>query len=113
VARRKQKTTVQKNKLPVYTRRLPSGQLNCIVDLRTLGGKRKYKTYSDLEYTRLYAEQAWLERQNQGIEAFNIPPHLKLEAKRCAERLQPHGATLTQAVDYYLEHAVRFTDAPM
>jgi integrase len=83
-----------------------------MVDRRSLGGEPKWKTCSNKKDAETYARQAWIERQNQGIEVFRTPQALKLEAMRCQERLKPHGITITQAVDYYLEHVARFADAP-
>jgi len=91
MARRKR--AVRKNSLPIYTRTLPSGQINCMVDRRTLGGEPKWKTFFNKDNAEIHAHQAWIERQNQGIEVFRTPQELKLEAMRCQGRLKPRVLT--------------------
>ncbi len=77
-----------------------------------INGDRKTKGFKNKSDADLYAKQKFLERQNQGIKVFGIPEEIKLEAQRCIDRLKPHGVTLTQAVDYYMQNAIRYEDAP-
>ena len=43
----RRKRAVRKNSLPIYTRTLPSGQINCVFDRQTLGGEPKWETFSN------------------------------------------------------------------
>lgn len=54
----------------------------------------------------LYAEQKLIERTNQGTASLALPHELRLEAVEARKRLEPLGATLTQAVEFFLQHHV-------
>ena len=43
-------------------------------------------------------------RQQVGREAFILPFNLRFEALTCANKLKPHNASLSQAVEFFLEH---------
>ena len=45
-------------------------------------------------------------RKKQGDDAVSISAGLREEALRCHTKLEPLGATLTQAVEYYIRHAL-------
>jgi hypothetical protein len=51
-----------------------------------------------------YVEQKEIELLNQGREAVQFPSWLRIEAQQGQERLQPHGKTISDAVDFYLQH---------
>ena len=78
----------------------------CSSDLRI---RERFKT---LEAAEERAEAIRSQYREQGKAAFTMPTDLRLEATRCAEKLQPHGVTLTDVVDYYLKHVVTYRTAP-
>jgi integrase len=75
-----------------------------MVDARRDGrGERLfYKTKGEAETK---ADQLRTADRNSGREAFAIPAKLREEALECAALLAPAGATLREAVEYYLSHA--------
>ena len=48
--------------------------------------------------------QKRIEAHNLGQKAFELPDEAKLDAAKCLKRLSPYGKTLSNAVDFYLEH---------
>lgn len=62
----------------------------------TAEGKREAETFLQLAKIKL---------ENEGTAAFSIPETLRIEAVNCQRLLQPLGATLTEAVSFFLKHA--------
>jgi len=56
--------------------------------------------------------QARIARENEGVAAFSLTAETRAEAAKCLEWLRPYGAGLSEAVQYYVEHVLRFCDAP-
>ena len=96
----------------VYTRTYPSGQVAYIVDLGFVNGKRERHTEETLEDARVYAEQARIKRNNEGLASFTLSSNIQRDAQQASEKLQPHGISLATAADYYLKHVIAFKDAP-
>jgi len=46
------------------------------------------------------------------VAAFSLATETRAEAAKCLELLKPYGAGLTEAVQYYVEHVLRFRNAP-
>jgi integrase len=63
---------------------------------RTPEGKREAETFLQLIMTK---------RENEGMEAFSIPPELRIETLKCQRLLEPARATLTDAMEFFLKHA--------
>jgi integrase len=61
-----------------------------------LGGKREAETFLQISKTR---------QENEGTAALSIPETLRIEAVKCERLLEPVSATLTDAVQFFLEHA--------
>lgn len=64
--------------------------------------RRFFKTYREATE---FIEGALAAQKVQGHEAFSIPQKLRVEAMQCEKLLSPLGASLTQAVEYFLKHA--------
>ncbi len=81
-----------------------NGTLAWLVDARIAGkGERIFfKTKGEAETK---AEQLRAERKNSGETALAMPDKLRIEAMECGQRLERVGATLTEAVDYFIRHA--------
>ena len=60
----------------------------------------------------MFAQRARTTREREGAAAFSLPVSIRIEAARCVEMLAPHRATLTKAVQYYIQHAVTRQSAP-
>jgi integrase len=63
---------------------------------RTPKGKRQAETLLQLIETQ---------KENEGLDAFSIPPELRIEALKCQRLLQPVESSLTDAVQFFLKHA--------
>ena len=69
-----------------------------------LGGKRIRAFFPTRELAEEHARLRNIEVRNAGLELATVSSELRAEAKACQQRLDPIGATLSQAVDFYLAH---------
>lgn len=76
------------------------------------GGQRIRETFKTREEAETRTAQLRIERQNMGAAAFAMPVALRVEAAKCVEKLQPYSASLTEAVDHYVERVLKFREAP-
>jgi integrase len=86
----------------------PSGKKAWMVDCGTvrINGKVKRERYfyelkKDAESKR---DLLRVQRKNEGQAAFELEPSQRDDAKKALEILSPHGATLRQAAQFYVEH---------
>jgi integrase len=81
-----------------------SGQKGWVVDgrIRGRGERHFYKTRAEAETK---AEQLRLTRKNQGTAGLALPERARVEAAECIKRLETVGATLTEAVEFFIRHA--------
>ena len=86
----------------------PSGRKAWMVDCGTirLNGKSKRERYfyelkKDAESKR---DLLRVQRKNEGQAAFELEPAQRDDAKKALEILSPHGATLRQAAQFFIEH---------
>ena len=92
---------------PILQQKGASGQTTYQIAIM-IHGKRIRERFKTLEAAEERAEAIRSQYREQGKAAFTMPTDLRLEATRCAEKLQPHGVTLTDVVDYYLKHVVTY-----
>lgn len=75
-----------------------------LVDARINGlGERfffKSKTEAETKASQLQAT-----RENEGVTGLSIPDRLRVDALECAKLLEPFGASLREAVQYFIKHA--------
>lgn len=90
-----------------------SGRTAHLVDCGMIKGKRQRRTFATRGDAETYAQQKRIERENQGLSAMAIPLEVKIEAAKCLSRLIPYDATLTQATEYYVQHALKYRTAPL
>ena len=106
-------TTKAKTKLwpPIHELTYTSGEHRWQVACQVNGERIReaFKTKGEAE-TR--AAEIRLKVDNDGQAAFNIPTALRVEAVRAAAELAPHKATITEAVDFYVEHVLKYRAAP-
>ena len=68
-------------------------------------GTTKQRKYFDTEAQALeFIRQTENAKKARGHAAFDIPPTLAAEAMNLQKELEPHGASLTAAVRFYLRH---------
>ena len=89
-----------------------SGTASYQVDLGIVNGRRVRKQFATKDEAATFAQRVRTARESEGAAAFSIPWEVRVETARCIEMLAPHGATLTEAVRYYLEHFVSHCSAP-
>jgi integrase len=66
--------------------------------------KWERKFFETKAEAKTYVQQKEVELLNQGREATQFPSWLRIEAQQGQERLQPHGKTISDAVDFYEKH---------
>ena len=69
-----------------------------------ISGRWERKFFETKAEAQTYVQQKDVELLNQGREAVQFPSWLRIEAQQGQERLQPHGKTILDAVDFYVRH---------
>jgi integrase len=69
-----------------------------------LGGGRNRRFFKDKAEAETFMQFAKGQQQNYGTAALSIPDSLRVEAIECSELLQPFGATLRDATNFYAAH---------
>jgi len=82
-------------------------QVACMVN-----GKRIRETFATSEKAETRATEIRMQISNEGRSALSLDVQTRAEAARAVAKLIPHHATITEAVDYYLEHYLKFRAAP-
>ncbi len=82
-------------------------QVACMVN-----GERIRETFKTVKEAETRAAQIRQQRDNEGAAAFTLPSAARVEAVNCGEMLKPYNATITEAVTYYVEHVLKFRNAP-
>jgi hypothetical protein len=63
--------------------------------------RKFFKTKAEAD---TYVQQKEIELLNQGREGVQFPSWLRIQAQQSQDRLQPHGKTISDAVDFYIKH---------
>ena len=79
-----------------------------IVGLGRVNRQRIRRNFPTMAEAKTLAEQARVARENEGTAAFALSQEIRVAAAKCLERLAPYSATLTEAVDYYVDHVFRY-----
>jgi integrase len=69
-----------------------------------ISGKWQRKFFQTKAEAETYVEQKEIELLNQGREGVQFPAWLRIQAQQGKERLQPHGKTILDAVEFYIKH---------
>jgi len=69
-----------------------------------ISGKWERKFFKTKAEAETYAQQKEIELLNQGREGVQFPSWLRIQAQRGQDRLQPHGKTISDAVDFYIKY---------
>jgi integrase len=106
-------TAKSKTKLwpPIHELHYASGkgawQVACMVN-----GQRVREAYSTKGEAETRAAEIRTQVENEGRAAFNLPTDVRVEAQKAVEKLAPHSASITEAVDFYVEHVLKYRNAP-
>ena len=68
-----------------------------------LSGRWIRKYFQTKGEAETYRDQKNIEIENQGMEAVEFSTELRVMAQRCATLLKPHGKTIEDATDFYLD----------
>ena len=68
------------------------------------GGKRCQRIFRTRKEAESLLQLLQRERRHHGLSATEMPIRLRVEAHQCLKKLEKHGASLTQATDFYLAH---------
>jgi integrase len=98
---------------PIVTLKYPSGktafQVACMIQ-----GKRIREAYPTKPEAETRAAQIRQMVDNEGAAAFTLGADVRVEAGKCVEKLKPFpGTTITEAIDYYVDHVLKFRDTPI
>jgi integrase len=69
-----------------------------------IDGKWERKFFETKGAAETYVEQKEIELLNEGKEGVKFPYWLRIAAQEGQDRLQPHGKTISDAVDFYVKH---------
>jgi integrase len=105
------KTKPVKQWPPIYTQTNRSGQPSYYVDLRAVGGGRP--AFPDLAQAETRAEQARIQKSNEGTAAFALPLHVRVDAAKAHAILSPHGISILEVANYYNKHVLAYKSAPV
>jgi len=94
----------------IYRQKNRSGQYSYYVDLRAVGGGRP--AYSTEQEAKARAEQARIQKGNEGVAAFSLPDFVRVDAARAYQILAPHNVTILEAARYYDKHVLAYKSAP-
>src|SRR5215813_8973057 len=67
-------------------------------------GKWERRFFQTKAEAQTYVQQKEIELLNQGREAVQFPSWLRIQAQQGQERLDPHGKTISDAVEFYVKH---------
>lgn len=65
---------------------------------------RRRETRKDHQDAEILAQQARIQAKNEGTNSFLIPDHLRREALAAADVLEPFGASIVDAANFYAKH---------
>ena len=91
--------------MKVRTRRYKSGKIVYQADLGEANGKRLQKSFATRKEAQEHVNKAKAGRQKHGERAFALSSVEMADVVLAREKLASVGATLNEAVDYYLRHA--------
>jgi integrase len=69
-----------------------------------ISGKWERKFFETKAEAETYVQQKEIELLNQGKEGVQFPSWLRIQAQQGQDRLQSHGKTISDAVDFYIKY---------
>jgi integrase len=86
------------------TRTNVNGRRYYCVTIPKLGGGRKRRFFKERAHAETYVQQARVQQANYGTAALSFSDRQRAEYLESLEKLEPFGATLRDAVEFYLPH---------
>lgn len=96
---------------PIHKLHYDSGRVGWQVACQ-VNGERIREAFPTKRKAETRASQIRERVENEGRAAFSLALDIRTEAVRAVEKLSPHDATITEAVDYYVEHVLNYRSAP-
>jgi len=96
---------------PIHRLDYDSGKVGFQVACQ-VNGKRIRETFPTKGEAETRAQEIRTQVENEGRAAFSLAVDIRIEASRAVEKLSPHKATITEAVDHYVEHVLKYRTAP-
>lgn len=96
---------------PIHELEYDSGKVAFQVACQ-VNGKRIRETFPTKGEAETRAQEIRTQVENEGRAAFSLAVDIRTEAVRAVEKLKPHNATITEAIDFYIEHALKYRTAP-
>lgn len=81
-----------------------NGRKYYCVTIPRLGGGRKRRFFRQKSEAETFLQLQKVQQANFGLAALSISDALRVEAVQCSELLQPYGASIRDAVNFYLPH---------
>src|SRR5678815_3931843 len=81
-----------------------NGRKYYCVTIPRLGGGRKRRFFGQKSEAETFLQLQKVQQANFGLAALSIPDALRVEAVQCSELLQPYGASIRDAVHFYLPY---------
>ncbi len=106
-------TAKTKTKLwpPIHELTYSSGkrawQVCCMVN-----GQRIREAFPTKGEAETRAAEIRIQVENEGRGAFDLPADIRVAAARCAKKLKPYDASLDEAVNFYVDHVLKYRNAP-
>jgi integrase len=96
----------------VYKRVHRRGQVSYVVDLGLIGLQRKRRSFKTKAEADTFAELKRTERTNHGTAALSLSDAIRVDAVKANTLLSPHGVSMKEAAQYYVDHVVAYRQAP-
>lgn len=78
-----------------------------------LNGTRTSEVFETKAEAETHAAQVRIKEANEGAAGFSLPADIRVEAANAVEVLKPYeGETIGKAVEFYVNHSLRFRNAP-
>ncbi|MCX6906459.1 MAG: tyrosine-type recombinase/integrase [Verrucomicrobia bacterium] len=82
------------------------------MDLGYVKGRRIRRCFQSKGEAETWAEEKRVDQENEGAKALALSPGQRAEAADCIQRLRPYNAALRDATSYYIEHYLKYRNAP-
>jgi len=98
--------------LPIHERHYASGKRGWQVAFQ-VNRTRIRKTFETKGEAETFAAQEQTRIENEGRAAYSLSDETRTEAARAVEKLKPYdGETITNAVNFYIQHVLAYRNAP-
>jgi integrase len=75
-----------------------------VIDIRHPNGKRERRYFLTKQHAESEAQAKRIEIQNMGVQALDLPLRVKVQALEAQDALKPYGASIADAVAFFLLH---------